>query len=74
MKVEIDKFESGWVGLFIMVKPSEIDLLVSRLIELKSDALDHFHFRTCEYGREPGVADIEISLLGEDQSENMIIE
>ncbi len=43
MNAQVEKYDSGWVGLSFALSSDEIDVLVSRLMDLKSGALDHFH-------------------------------
>ena len=52
-------------------RPDEIDRLIANLQELKSGDLGHFHFRRNQWDGSPGIADIELSLLGPDDSDNM---
>ena len=61
MNVTLENFDSGWVGLSIALGRSEIDVLIQRLNDLKSDKLGHFHFRCDDFSAAEGVADIEIT-------------
>lgn len=60
MKIELKKFESGWVGLSLAVTRGDIDLLIQRLSALKSGDIGHFHLRTNNFDGDPSVADVEI--------------
>jgi len=74
MNVKLEKFDSGWVTLSIALGKEEIELLIRRLNELKSGGLGHFHFfRNDDCEAAEGVADIEITTIGEDEADNMLI-
>lgn len=62
---------SGWVTLNFAFTPAEIDELIEQLQRLKAGELSHFHFRRDEFPEEPGIADVEISMMGEDEVSNM---
>ena len=74
MNTKLEKFDSGWVGLSLALRAEEIDLLLRRLNELKSGDIKHFHFRNEDFESQEGVADIEITTIGEDEPSNMIID
>lgn len=74
MKAHTQTFKSGWVGVSLVLQTHEVDALISRLVELKSGTIGHFHFRNNEFSKEPGLADIEISLASGEQDDNLIIE
>jgi hypothetical protein len=63
MNIMVDRFPSGWIGLSIEMSVDEIDELVDRLNSLKEGRNTHFHIRSNEMDGEPGVADIEFSML-----------
>lgn len=63
MNVLLNNFESGWIGLQVEISPEEIDLLVEKLVLLKSRKLGHFHIRCGDFGESVGVADIEFSQI-----------
>jgi hypothetical protein len=71
---QIERFDSGWVGITICLGPKEIDKLIDALKALKCGKIGHFHFRSNELGGEAGIADIEISLKGPRQPDNLTIE
>jgi len=72
MKAELSHFESGWKGLSLGIKEAEIDSLISCLENLR-DSREHFHCRS-DFSGEPGVGDIEVYLLNENESGNLEIE
>jgi len=73
MHANLDKFESGWVGITLSFGAEEIDLLIERLRALKDGKLGHFHFRTDDFSKAHGITDIEISMKGEDDEDNMSV-
>ena len=64
-------FESGWVGISLALRLEEIDALIEHLALLKRGVINHFHIVQNAWGKSPGVADIELSVLGEAGSEDM---
>jgi len=74
MRAEARRFESGWLQVAIRVRPSDVQQLISRLQELSADS--HFHLRATfeDDNASPGVADVEISLQGPDEPNNMRLE
>jgi hypothetical protein len=73
MKASLEKFESGWVGLSLGVRPAEIDTLIAKLEALRNGNLGHFHLRNDDLSGQPGLADVEISLMG-DEVDNLRVE
>ena len=73
MRCEIEDFKIGWFGLQLAFRPDEIDRLIANLQELKAGTLGHFHFRKDHWDEATGVADIELSLLGPDEQDNMTV-
>lgn len=72
MKVDIDDDNSKLIDIFIGLKRSELDTLISALQKLKRGQ-DHFHFRSI--GEiESGVSDVEIYCIEEDSKDNMRID
>lgn len=71
---KIERFESGWVGISFCLGREEIDKLIDSLRTLKCGKIGHFHFRNDEFRGEIGIADIEISLKGSNQPDNLTIE
>jgi hypothetical protein len=73
MRCGLERFESGWVGVFLALRPGEIDALISWLESLKHGANRHFHLAATDWSGSEGVADLEIGLQGEDEIDNMAI-
>lgn len=71
MRCEIEEFKTGWFGLHLRFRPDEIDKLIANLLELKAGELEHFHFRRDDWDGMPGIADVELSVLGPDELDNM---
>ena len=74
MNAKLDKFKSGWVGFSLAFSKKEIELLLLRFDELTSGKINHFHLRNDDFSSDEGVADIEISLVGDNEENNMIID
>lgn len=74
MNAKVETFESGWCGISLALAPDEIELLLRRLAELRSGSVNHFHMRTDDFSPDKGVADIEFTILGEGESNNMSID
>ncbi|MGH9218968.1 MAG: hypothetical protein ACRD1W_06680 [Vicinamibacterales bacterium] len=73
MRGEIERFSSGWSQVNLRIKPDEVDALVKKLQRLTTTS--HFHLRgTYDEAAGAGVADIEISLQGPDESDNLVLE
>jgi hypothetical protein len=70
---DIEKFESGWIGLSFAISIQEIDDLVSMLNLLKNGKIGHFHLRACDWSGKEGIADVEFSIKGENDNDNMIV-
>jgi hypothetical protein len=68
-----ERFESGWIGMYLALRPGEIDTLISWLGSLKQGADRHFHLTATDWSGDPGIADIEIGLQGEDEIDNMAV-
>jgi len=68
MRCEIEDYKTGWFQVFLRFKPEEIDGVINALRSLKEG--DHFHL-TNEHEESSGVADIEISIQGIKESNNM---
>ena len=74
MNTKFEKFDSGWVGLSLALSPKEIELLLRRLNELKVGEINHFHLRAEDFESDEGVADIEVTTIGEGETDNMTID
>jgi hypothetical protein len=68
MRCEIESLETGWYKLFLRIREDEIADLVAALQGLRGDR--HFHLMS-SFEDQLGVADIEISLQGKDETANM---
>ena len=64
MNIQFEDFQTGWVGVSIGLKATEIDQLIEALRSLKIDSGRHFHFRS-NYEGQGGVGDVEIYLEDE---------
>lgn len=71
MVAEIEDFETGWFGIFLRFSPEEIDRLVLSLQLVKNREIGHFHLFDDHVSEKSGIADIEISLKGEGEIDNM---
>ncbi len=72
MNIQIEDFKTGWFGITIGVKKSEIDTLIAGLENLKKDS-GHFHIRS-GYSGEGGVGEVEVYLEDDDASDNSKID
>jgi len=70
MFIELENFNTGWVGLKIALKTKDIDTLINNLILLKKEPSQHFHLSSSDFEGENGVSDIEI-YINDDSQENM---
>lgn len=70
MKIETEQFESGWIGMRIMLTQQECASLRGLLHALETGEVGHFHAHATDYDGTPGIADVEFSLLGAGQSGN----
>jgi hypothetical protein len=68
MRCEIEKLNGGWFQLYLRFRPNEIDALANALRRLRQDT--HVHLANSHQDKD-GVADIEISLQGSDEPDNM---
>lgn len=71
MRGEIETFSSGWSQVALRLKLSDVELFIGALRDLKVDS--HFHLRGLfpDGAVPPGIADIEISLQGEEEPDNL---
>ena len=71
MRCELERFSSGWVGIYLRLRPEERDALIEALRALPGN--NHFHLRATfpETSSEPGIADIEFSFQGDDEPDNL---
>ena len=74
MKADIEDFKTGWFGVSLQLRDSDIDELMIYLNRLKADGSYHFHlFKNEESTKCPGIADFEISFQSEDEADNLAI-
>jgi len=72
MRVDIEDFNTGWFGLVIGIKNSEIDRLINALNKMK-ETNGHFHLRS-DFEGSGGVADIELYSQDEKEHNNMALD
>ncbi|MCC7096204.1 MAG: hypothetical protein IT472_03375 [Thermomonas sp.] len=65
MRITLNRFESGWVGISIALTDENLDLFVQKLQALKAGSIGHFHLRANDFDGQPNVGDVEISLASE---------
>ncbi len=68
---EMEDFGTSYYGVFLGFDPQEIDRLIECLQSLKERQIDHFHMFNLFSSDDKGIADIEISLKGENEKDNM---
>jgi len=73
MKIQIEDFETGWFGISMGIKKSEIDILIEGLKNLKRNEAQHFHVRS-NYEGDGGVGDIELFIEDENTQDNSVID
>jgi hypothetical protein len=73
MIAKLHDFKTGWHGISIALKPSEIAGLIDRLKQLESSKLGHFHFRS-DFSQDGGIGDVEISLMGDEERDNLTLD
>ncbi|MFZ4682024.1 MAG: hypothetical protein ACOYMS_05955 [Terrimicrobiaceae bacterium] len=72
MQASIEDFKTGWYGITLGLKKSEIDALIAGLIKLRDEELDHLHGRS-DFKDSGGVGDIEFSMIPEDSKDNLVL-
>jgi hypothetical protein len=73
MKCEIEHYGNGWSEISIEITKNEIDRMIELLRMIKSGMMDHFHI-VSKFEGKPGIADIEIRTMDEDEKSNMILD
>jgi hypothetical protein len=69
---EIEDFKTGWYGMSLRFSPDEIDRLILLLGKLKEGKSNHFHlFNSNNFANCSGIADVELSMKGDDEIDNM---
>ena len=71
MYTEIEHFGTGWSGILLCLRNDEIDKLIASLQRLKQGDIGHFHIRSIDNDLDAGIADIEISIAGDSDVDNM---
>ncbi len=71
MHADVEKFSSGWFGIQLRFRPEERDALIEALRALPGSG--HFHLRAIfsEVSNAPGIADVEVSIQGDDEVDNL---
>jgi hypothetical protein len=69
VRCEIEELTPGWFQLSLRLKLTEIDVLI-RTLEILRQRQDHFHLMS-HHNEAQGVADIEISIQGDNEIDNM---
>ena len=70
MHAELENWNNGWQGLRLSLRPPEISRLIELLQTLQQDHEQHFHISS-DYAAESGLGDIEISVAGDCEHDNM---
>ncbi len=70
MRATIEDFKTGWFGIGLGIKKSELDLLIQRLETLKNNPDLHFHLGST-YSGSGGVGDIEVYVEPEGSEDNL---
>ena len=73
MNIQLEDFKTGWFGITLGIKESELDILIEGLRGLKRDAEQHFHIRS-EFAGEGGVGDVEFYVEAEEAKDNSTID
>lgn len=73
MKSRLENFKTGWVGVAFSLDTLEVSTLIELLTSLKSGQLEHFHFTATDFSAAEGIVDVEFSLKGEDEEDNMSV-
>ncbi len=74
MKARMHNPGTGWISVSIAFNDREIEELIGKLRALKSGELGHFHFRREEFEDGQGIADVELSMMGSTEVDDMILE
>lgn len=72
MRVKLEDWKNGWVGIDLAIDRDELDQLVHLLSLLKANPDQHFHL-TSDYEGEGGVGDITICVQQPEDKSNMAI-
>jgi hypothetical protein len=69
MHIKIEDFKTGWFGLELGIKNSEIDSLIDALNMLKQND-NHFHLRS-DFAGTGGVGNVEFYIQNNDEQNNI---
>lgn len=73
VQTSLKDFKTGWLGLSLGIKQSELPSLISALQRLSEDPSGHFHARS-HFKAEKGLADMEFYLLPENAEDDMTLD
>lgn len=68
MRCEVEQLGEGWYQVYLRFRPADVANLVAALQRL--DENEHFHLAN-DHKEHSGVADIEVSIQGDDETDNM---
>ena len=69
----LENFESGWVDVLLSLDESEVASLIELLNDLKDGKLGHFHLTATDFDGQQGIANVEFSMKGAEDEDNMIV-
>ena len=74
MRGEIERFSSGWSQINLRLRKHEIEAIIAALRRLSVDS--HFHLRATfdDSSSTNGIADIEVSMQGDEEVDNLTLE
>ncbi len=73
MQTSLDDFKTGWYGITLGLKASEIDSLIENLLLLRENKSGHFHARS-DFKGTGGIGDIELHLVPEESPDDMVFD
>lgn len=72
MNVRTTNLENGWSLVGVGLRKHEIDSLIDSLQRLRDGSIGHFHLHADFDHESPSlIGDVEISLAGDDEPDNM---
>lgn len=74
MKSDIQRFNTGWIGIMLSLSDEDIEKLMENLLLLKRGEICHFHLRRHDFAGGPAIADVEISKMGADEDHDLFVE
>jgi len=69
----LENCKSGWVDVSLSLGAAEVAGLIELLNDLKESRLDHFHLTATDFSAVEGIANVEFSLKGEAEEDNMSV-